>query len=75
MYSPHKSQKSFILSLQLNAKPEEVNDLYKIYEKNIKQKLKTLGKGNFENYLDDTYRGHEVSKHGLKIISDSIESN
>ena len=51
------------------------NDLYKIYEKTIKQKLKTLGKGNFENYLDDTYRGHEVSKYGLKIISDSIESD
>ena len=51
------------------------NDLYKIYEKTIKQKLKTLGKGKFENYLDDTYRGHEVSKHGLKIISDSIESD
>jgi hypothetical protein len=51
------------------------NDLYKIYETTIKNKLKTLGKGTFENYLDDTYRGHEVSKYGLKIISDSIESD
>ena len=51
------------------------NDLYKIYENNIKKKLESLGKGKFENYLDDTYRGHEVSKYGLKIISDSIESN
>ena len=28
-----------------------------------------------ENYFDDTYRGHKISKFGLKIISDSIESD
>ena len=51
------------------------NDLYKIYEADIKKKLTSLGKGTFENYFDDTYRGHKISKFGLKIISDSIESD
>ena len=46
-----------------------------IYEADIKKKLTSLGKGTFENYFDDTYRGHKISKFGLKIISDSIESD
>jgi hypothetical protein len=49
------------------------NDLYKIYQDDIKAKLKQLDGGEFENYLDDTYKGHQVSEYALKIITNSLE--
>ena len=53
------------------------NDLYKIYEADIKKKLTSLGKGTFENYFDDTYRGHKISKflrkETLMIVSQNYK--
>lgn len=51
------------------------NDFYKIYENDIKNKLSDLGEGQFENYLDDTYKGHKISDYALKIINSSLEKN
>ena len=49
-------------------------DFFKTYEHVIKEKIKQLGKGTYDVYLDDTHYQHIISDYALNIILDSMKN-
>lgn len=45
---------------------------YETYENDVKNKISSLGKGEFHIYLDSTHKEHKISEYALEIINDSI---
>jgi hypothetical protein len=49
-------------------------DAYQTYEKEVKRAVARLGEGRFDVYLDDSHKGHKISRHALDVILDDLES-
>lgn len=49
-------------------------DGYLTYEKEVQRTVAQLGKGRFDVYLDDSHKGHKISRHALDVILDDLES-
>lgn len=49
-------------------------EYFKTYANVVKNKIKNLGKGSYEVYLDDTHRRHQISNHALNVILESMSN-
>jgi len=49
-------------------------DFFKTYENVLKEKMKQLGKGTYDVYLDDTHYQHIISDYSLDVILDSMKN-
>ena len=49
-------------------------DMFRTYENEVKETLYKLDGGNFEIYLDDSHKNHEISEFTLEVIIDSLEN-
>ena len=45
---------------------------FESYDDLIKQKIDSLGQGNFEIYLDDTHNEHKISEYVLNKILEHL---
>jgi hypothetical protein len=47
-------------------------ELYQTYENEVKESISKLSRGNFDVYLDDTHKKHQISESALEIIINSM---